>query len=210
MTPTLIFWIKAGIIALLVWAVWSIVKVIRKQQKIIPSSNEEWRRLVSELLFAGVMIFLFFWIQKTFQGQINTVLDAKNKPLQGLSFINLQTSQPDSLAAYKGKVVIVNLWATWCGPCLSELPELDQLQNEYGKEIAILALSDERAEIIEQFRKSKSYRMIMGPYQHHPLLDSLNSRPVSILLNKNQEIQDVVIGAKGIGFFKKWVKPYLK
>ncbi len=45
-----------------------------------------------------------------------------------------------SLSAQRGKVVVLNLWATWCTPCVKELPHFDRLQKEQGEEVAVLAL----------------------------------------------------------------------
>ncbi len=44
------------------------------------------------------------------------------------------------LAEQRGKVVVINLWATWCAPCVRELPGFDRLQKEYPAEVAVLAL----------------------------------------------------------------------
>ena len=50
--------------------------------------------------------------------------------------------KPLTLSDYKGKVVLVNFWATWCAPCVSEMPSLDQLQKKMGKDkFVILPLS---------------------------------------------------------------------
>jgi thiol-disulfide isomerase/thioredoxin len=50
-----------------------------------------------------------------------------------------------SLAGFKGKVVLVNLWATWCAPCLKEMPGLDRLQKEFGSDqFEVVALAVDR------------------------------------------------------------------
>ncbi len=53
--------------------------------------------------------------------------------------------RPISLGAFKGKVVLINFWATWCGPCREEIPELIALQEHYKDQLVVLGLSvDER------------------------------------------------------------------
>src|SRR6202008_437667 len=52
---------------------------------------------------------------------------------------------PSSLAPFKGKLVLLNLWATWCAPCVKEMPALDRLQAQLGGEgLAILPPSSHR------------------------------------------------------------------
>ena len=48
------------------------------------------------------------------------------------------------LAELRGKVVVVNLWATWCEPCLREMPSLERLQSRFGERIEVLAVSEDR------------------------------------------------------------------
>jgi len=48
------------------------------------------------------------------------------------------------LAEFKGKLVLVNLWATWCAPCVEEMPSLDRLQAKLGDKLTILAISEDR------------------------------------------------------------------
>ncbi len=53
--------------------------------------------------------------------------------------------EPVTLAAYKDKIVLVNFWATWCVPCVREMPSLDRLQAAFDKDkFLILAVSVDR------------------------------------------------------------------
>jgi peroxiredoxin len=68
---------------------------------------------------------------------------------------NLQTldGKTVSIASYKGKVVLLDFWATWCGPCRKALPELkDLLQKNTGKPLVVISVSaDENAKAAQEF-----------------------------------------------------------
>jgi thiol-disulfide isomerase/thioredoxin len=56
--------------------------------------------------------------------------------------INDMDGKPVKLAAYKGKVILLDFWATWCGPCKAEIPHFVELQQEYGSRgLVVLGLS---------------------------------------------------------------------
>lgn len=74
-----------------------------------------------------------------------------------------RTDSPMTLADYKGSVVLVNLWATWCPPCVAELPSLDRLQGKLGdKKFSVVAISMDRtsAEKIRSFLHGKKIEQL--------------------------------------------------
>lgn len=86
------------------------------------------------------------------------VLDAENKAASG---------GPIKLADYSGKVLLVNLWATWCGPCRMETPELVKLHNEYqSRGVEMVGLStedpDASAESVAEFVKEYNVKYHIG------------------------------------------------
>ncbi len=63
------------------------------------------------------------------------------KPLPDLAFTDAE-DKPVKLSDYKGKTVLLNFWATWCAPCVKEMPSLDKLQAQMGKDkFVVLPLS---------------------------------------------------------------------
>lgn len=65
----------------------------------------------------------------------------KGKPLPDFSLLDLK-GKKHSLSDYKGKVVLLNFWATWCPPCVKEMPSMQRLQDKYqGKDFEILAVN---------------------------------------------------------------------
>lgn len=53
----------------------------------------------------------------------------------------------------KGKVVVLDFWATWCGPCRALIPELNQWQKEFAKDVVVIGISDEKPEVVTKFMK---------------------------------------------------------
>jgi thiol-disulfide isomerase/thioredoxin len=69
--------------------------------------------------------------------------------LPDLTLFNLEGKLP---AALPGKVVVLDFWASWCGPCAKSFPVLDELQKKYGERLVVVAVSvDEKAANMEKF-----------------------------------------------------------
>ena len=80
------------------------------------------------------------------QGEMATFVFRKTpEPLPDISFVDA-SGTARTQADLKGRVVLLNLWATWCGPCLKEMPALDRLQKDLGSDkFEVVALSVDRA-----------------------------------------------------------------
>lgn len=77
----------------------------------------------------------------------NFIFHEAPKPIASIAFEDDQ-GRAQILADFRGKVVLLNIWATWCGPCRREMPSLDRLQGMLGgDDFAVVALSIDRAGI---------------------------------------------------------------
>jgi thiol-disulfide isomerase/thioredoxin len=75
------------------------------------------------------------------EAPLRFVVQAEPRRLPPLAFIDAE-GKATRLDAWRGKVVLLNIWATWCGPCRREMPSLDRLQAQLGSEgLAVVALS---------------------------------------------------------------------
>jgi thiol-disulfide isomerase/thioredoxin len=89
---------------------------------------------------------------------------AKKAPLNFT--INDMHGKPVSLAAFKGKVILLDFWATWCGPCKAEIPNFVELHNQYAsKGLVVLGLSvDDTVEQLKPFASQfkMNYPVLVG------------------------------------------------
>ncbi|MCB0463356.1 MAG: TlpA disulfide reductase family protein [Flavobacteriaceae bacterium] len=95
----------------------------------------------------------------------------------------------------KGKVVFVNLWATWCPPCIAEFQNIQYLYDDYGNDVLFLLVSDESQNTIQKFLDKKGYDIpIFNPLNNYP--DDFNPRsiPRTYIIDKEGHI---VVDKKG-------------
>lgn len=110
------------------------------------------------------------------------------KSLPEIAFTNAD-NKPLTLADYKGKVVLVNFWATWCAPCVSEMPSLDQLQKKMGKDkFVVLPLSLDgptRAKVAPFYQDKKLAELGIYFDKGHKAMQALGVTvlPTSILVD---------------------------
>jgi len=77
-------------------------------------------------------------------GALRVTRAATPRPLPGLRFVD-GAGAPRSLAGFRGRFVLLNVWATWCTPCRTEMPSLDRLQQALGgADFEVIALSVDR------------------------------------------------------------------
>ncbi len=99
-----------------------------------------------------------------------SLLEAQDKRLQSANFTLADTTGKSwTLKQLKGKVVLVNFWATWCPPCRKEMPDLQALSDEFGKQgFVVLGLTDEEPRVVNGFlaKQNYSYPILLDAGRH--------------------------------------------
>ena len=100
--------------------------------------------------------------------------------------------QPQRLADYRGKWVLVNFWATWCPPCLEEIPDLVDLHRAHSKKdlVVIGVALDSSAKSVRQFieRFKVNYPVVLGDYDLAEQVGEVTVLPTSYLYNPRGEL----------------------
>ncbi len=95
----------------------------------------------------------------------------------------------ENLQQSKNKVVLINMWATWCPPCLAEMPSLQKLYENFGDRVDFYFVSSEEKSVLQQFASKKGYTFpIFSESTTIPKILSTEALPTTYLISKTGEI----------------------
>lgn len=115
-----------------------------------------------------------------------------------------------STAALKGKVVILNFWATWCGPCREEIPELIALQAQYKDQLQIVSFSEDEAPpgVVAQFAQKAgiNYPVVMATAALEKEYGGIAALPTSFLVNREGRVVAKDVGVYPADYYDMQVR----
>lgn len=116
-----------------------------------------------------------------------------------------RTGKSWTRSALKGKVVIVNFWATWCPPCRKEMPDLDALQAQFGDRLIILGISDEKPETVDAYLKAHPvrYPVLLDPGRKVNELYQVDGIPKNLIYDRKGHLAAQSIDMRTRGQFLK-------
>ncbi len=119
-----------------------------------------------------------------------------------------------NLSDYKGKIVVLNFWATWCPPCRAEIPDFTSLQKEYqGKGVVIIGLSVDTVQPSEvaTFAKKQgmNYPIVMSTDEIAQKYGAADAIPVTIFIAPDGTIASTQVGMVDKDYLEKQVKALL-
>ncbi|MBF8963175.1 TlpA family protein disulfide reductase [Pontibacter sp. FD36] len=146
-----------------------------------------WTAYAVGFAVAGVIaVFAFYMLNQTVPQRVNW---------QALQLTSLQ-GEPISIDKYKGRVVVLNVWATWCKPCIEEMPAMDRLQQLHPDKIAVVTISDEELEKILKFRSRQPYSFTYLKANTPLANQQLTVYPTTYVLNPSGDVKEIYLGAQ--------------
>lgn len=101
-------------------------------------------------------------------------------------------------SAWRGKVIIVNFWATWCGPCRAEIPDLVALQEKYRDQLQIIGISEDEGPIedVKQFAAAHhvNYPVVMSSPEIRKLFPGVSALPTSFFIDRESRLVQKHVG----------------
>jgi len=160
------------------------------------------RKLITNLLFVLLIALLFIPTTRSYMIRMvsfsPSVTDVEDR--QVLANFNWQlqdqTGEKVNFNAFKGKVVLVNFWATWCPSCRAEKPSLANLYSQYKDKVVFLFISNETNAVVTKYYESQGYDLPTYKSLSQPPSEiRSNAIPATYILDKNGAIVVSKIGA---------------
>jgi thiol-disulfide isomerase/thioredoxin len=162
---------------------------------------------------------IFFWLllilliipgpRKVISTSVNKLmLNVKNpgiekvenqQKLQNLDYnwtLARSANEPFYFNDLRDKVVFLNFWATWCPPCVAELPEIQRAYEKYGDQVAFVLVSNQEPAVVEAFMDKHGYRLpILYLSQKTPQIFDHRALPTTFIISKDGRIATKKTGA---------------
>ncbi|MEA1898845.1 MAG: TlpA disulfide reductase family protein [Bacteroidota bacterium] len=173
--------------------------------------------ILSDLLFYGIIILLLIpstrmtlvtFVKKATliaPLKINAPDNSKLKDSDYRWYVQSKNGENIDLEQFKGELIFLNFWATWCPPCVAEMPSIQSLYEEYGDKIRFIIVSRESPEVIQEFVKKNKYTFpVYSQSASEPAIFKSQSIPTSYLISPSGNI---ILKKKGAA---KWDSKKIK
>ncbi len=167
------------------------------------------------IVLSGLALGLLAYLRQQ-QPEIVRPPGVVGRPAPELTFRLVETDEPRALSDYRGQVILLNLWATWCPPCLAEIPELNRFQQAYrDRGVVVIMISDEPRQTVLEFMQKRPLEAVSGylpedvrwPWPYNRVEQA---RPTTFVIDRDGIIRETWPGAADFSQFEAAVLPYLE
>jgi thiol-disulfide isomerase/thioredoxin len=178
----------------------------------VQGKNRNPLALVVVAIVAAAMLYIGFHMARRSGPEAPMIL-GKTTPAPDFSLESLD-GKTMKLSDLRGKAVLLNFWATWCGPCKIETPWLVEMQKEYGAQglqVVGVAMDDSGKDEIAKFAKDMgvNYPVLIGKEAVGDAYGGVPALPESFFIGRDGKIVDRIIGLKGRGDIEDSIKKAL-
>ncbi len=156
------------------------------------------KQVVNSVLIIGILVFLFTPVGFQFKVYLNRLL-AGNPSVVSVenqnTLVDYNWHLVDgygnlmNLESKRGQVVLINFWATWCPPCVAEMPSFQKLVDDYGDTMTFLFIAEDDPKKVNRFLQKKGYQLpVFYNHSKPPLVLQSTSIPVTYIIDKKGNI----------------------
>jgi thiol-disulfide isomerase/thioredoxin len=189
-------WILAAFLVAALFVTW---RLGRGRRFLIPA---HWPGRIGSVGSIGVAVVSAFGLfclmgpMRPMLDQVRSIESAVGRPAADIDFRLVSDQTPGRLSELRGRVVLVNLWATWCPPCRHELPEINRLQQAYAdRGLVVVTLSNEERDLLLRFAAQHPFTTVNVYASQLGWLD-VPGRPLSIVIDREGVVRECIIGAR--------------
>jgi len=173
--------------------------------------RRRWLRWLSGIPLALLLAVSLFGF--VFSRGALAAIDQRTAQLQ---FERLDGHQAGNIETYRGHVVLLNYWATWCPPCRAEMPDLDRLAANFkDRGLVVLTVSDEKEEKIEKYRGEQGFEALtFATFEDEKPQDWISKqayagRPTTVVIDREGKVRQLFIGGQSYERFEQAILPLL-
>ena len=203
-------WILAAVAVLAAAGIW---RQARSQRSLIPQGGVPQVRALLLVVVFAVSLFGMVYVLGPLApigkglGRVHAKI---GQPVPDLAFRYVADDSPHGLSEFNGKVVLLNVWATWCGPCVAEIPDLNRLYADYESEgLVVVNLSNETRDDLLEFDSAQPVETVSVYTESLDWFDLGGARPVTYFIDREGLLREYILGAGDYEFFEKKVRKYL-